>query len=108
MFVCLCGGGLFIYYVNSCSFFADFSIKSFSQKTLKTFILSLKIDTQLLKHGGRAFYIHVHDNWNYKVKSDTDDPPYWEEFLVEITDPTNTKSKFNVLNLYRHMSVLLT
>ena len=32
MFVCLCGGGLFIYYVNSCSFFADFSIKSFSKK----------------------------------------------------------------------------
>ena len=32
MFVCLGGGGLFIYYVNSCIFFADFSIKSFSQK----------------------------------------------------------------------------
>ena len=28
-------GGLFIYYVNSCIFFADFSIKSFSQKKTK-------------------------------------------------------------------------
>ena len=35
MFVCLCGGGLFIYYVNSCSFLADFSIKSFSSKKIE-------------------------------------------------------------------------
>ena len=33
MFVCLCGGGLFISYVNSCSFFfTDFSIKIFLPK----------------------------------------------------------------------------
>ena len=35
VFVCLCGGGLFISYVNSCSFFTDFSIKIFLPK--KTF-----------------------------------------------------------------------
>ena len=27
-------------------------------------------------HGGLAYYIH--SNWNYKVKSDTVDSPYWE------------------------------
>ena len=31
-------------------------------------------------HGGIAFYIH--NNWNYKVKSDADDSPYWEDLLV--------------------------
>ena len=50
-------------------------------------------------HGGLAFYIH--NNWNYMVKSDTDDSPYWEELLVQVTDPSNPKSKFNVVNFYR-------
>ena len=50
-------------------------------------------------HGGLAFYIH--NNWNYKVKSDTDDSPYWEELLIQVTDPSNPKSKFNFVNFYR-------
>ena len=50
-------------------------------------------------YGGLAFYIH--NNWNYKVKSDTDDSPYWEELFVQVTDPSNPKSKFNVVNFYR-------
>ena len=60
-------------------------------------------------HGGLPFYIH--NNWNYKVKSDTDDSPYWEELLVQITDPTNPKSKFNInllsLNINEHHNVYL-
>ena len=44
---------------------------------------------------------YLHNNWNYKVKSDTDDSPYWEELFVQVTDPTNPKSKCNVVNFYR-------
>ena len=50
-------------------------------------------------HGGLAYYIH--SNWNYKVKSDTVDSPYWEEMYIEIYDSTNPKCKFTVGNMYR-------
>ena len=50
-------------------------------------------------HGGLAYYIH--SNWNYKVKSDTVDSPYWEEMYIEIYDSTNLKCKFTVGNMYR-------
>ena len=51
-------------------------------------------------HGGLAFYIC--NNWNYKVKSDTDDSLYWEELLVQVTHLSNPKSKFNVVNFTDH------
>ena len=51
-------------------------------------------------HGGLAFYIH--NNWNYKVKSDTDDSPYWEELIVQVTDPSNLKSKLMLLIFTDH------
>ena len=50
-------------------------------------------------HGGLAYYIH--SNWNYKIKSDTVDSPYWEEMYIEIYDSTNPKCKFTVGNMYR-------
>ena len=52
-----------------------------------------------IAHGGLAYYIH--SNWNYKVKSDTVDSPYWEEMYIEIYDSTNPKCKFTVGNMYR-------
>ena len=52
-----------------------------------------------IAHGGLAYYIH--SNWNYKVKSDTVDSPYWEETYIEIYDSTNSKCKFTVGNMYR-------
>ena len=51
-------------------------------------------------HGGLAFYIH--NNWNYKVKSDTDDSPYWEELLVQVTDPSNPKLNLMLLIFTDH------
>ena len=50
-------------------------------------------------HGGLAFYIH--HNWNYKIKSNEIDSPYWEELFIEVTDHANPKSKFNITNFYR-------
>ena len=57
-------------------------------------------------HGGLAFYIHK--NWNYKIREDIIDSPYWEEFYVDITDPIDpSKIKFTVGNIYRppHSSI---
>ena len=50
-------------------------------------------------HGGLAFYIH--HNWNYKIKSNEIDSPYWEELFIEVTYHANPKSKFNIANFYR-------
>ena len=50
-------------------------------------------------HGGLAFYIH--HNWNYKIKYNEIDSPYWEELFIEVTDHANPKSKFNIANFYR-------
>ena len=36
-------------------------------------------------HGGLAFYIHK--NWNYKIREDITESPFWEEMYVDITDP---------------------
>ena len=44
--------------------------------------------------GGLAFYIH--HNWNYKIKSNEIDSPYWEKLFIEVTDHANLKSKFNI------------
>ena len=35
-------------------------------------------------------------HYQYKVKSDTVDSPYWEEMNIEIYDSTNPKCKFTV------------
>ena len=32
--------------------------------------------------------------------TDTDDSPYWEELFVQVTDPSNLKSKFNIASFY--------
>ena len=46
-------------------------------------------------HGGLAFYIHK--NWNFKVKDDIIDSPFWEEMYIELTDPVNPlKVKFTI------------
>ena len=51
-------------------------------------------------HGGLAFYIHK--NWNFKVKDDIIDSPFWEEMYIEITDPVDPlKVKFTIGNIYR-------
>ena len=57
-------------------------------------------------HGGLAFYIHK--NWNYKIREDITESPFWEEMYVDITDPIDpSKIKFTVGNIYRppHSSI---
>ena len=50
MFVCLCGGGLFIYYVNSCSVFADFFSKIFlTKKNISIIHVTHRVAAQLTK-----------------------------------------------------------
>ena len=50
-------------------------------------------------HGGLAF--HIHHNWNYRIKTNEIDSPYWEKLFIEVTDHVNPKSKFNITNFYR-------
>ena len=51
------------------------------------------------EHGGLAIY--VHNNWNYKLKPNVFDSPYWEELYIEVTDPMDADNKFTVGNFYR-------
>ena len=56
-------------------------------------------------HGGLACYILK--SWNYTIKPTLVESQYWEEMLVEISNPDNPKSTFTVGNFYRppHIAV---
>ena len=56
-------------------------------------------------HGGLACYIHK--SWNYSIKPTLVESQYWEEMLVEISNPDILKSTFTVGNFYRppHIAV---
>ena len=56
-------------------------------------------------HGGLACYIHKY--WNYTIMPTLVESPYWEEMLVEMSNPENPRSTFTVGNFYRppHIAV---
>ena len=45
---------------------------------------------------------YIHNNWNFKTRTDTIESLHWEEMFVELTNPGNpSKTKFTVGNFYR-------